>query len=203
MVLWPKNKKIKQHPGQRCIFLLVKKLYEHASLGNMVLFKWHRGPKWDSGRAPACSLGNLLKIENCMGRRGCFSSGSTAKNPLAMQETWVQSLGWEDPPEEDLATHSSVLAWRIPWTEEPGGLQYMRSQRIGHDWSDVAQHLGRDGETHSWWKCACVCVCVLKCVCVDWLHRPPSWEAEGETRPALTSSEEHPGEELPGRGARP
>ena len=50
-----------------------------------------------------------------------------------MQETWVQSLGWEDPPEEDLATHSSILAWRIPWTEEPGGLQSMRSERIGHD----------------------------------------------------------------------
>ena len=44
------------------------------------------------------------------------------KNPLAMQGTWVQSLGWEDPLEEGMATHSNVLAWRIPWTEEPGGL---------------------------------------------------------------------------------
>ena len=42
------------------------------------------------------------------------------KNPSAMQETWVQSLDWEDPLEEDIATHSSILAWRIPWTEEPG-----------------------------------------------------------------------------------
>ena len=45
------------------------------------------------------------------------------KAPPAMLETWVQSLGWEDPLEEGMATHSSILAWRIPWTEEPGGLQ--------------------------------------------------------------------------------
>jgi len=44
------------------------------------------------------------------------------KNPPAMWETWVRSLGWEDPLEEDMATHSSILAWRIPWTEEPGSL---------------------------------------------------------------------------------
>ena len=48
----------------------------------------------------------------------------------------VQSLGWEEPLEEDTATHSSILDWRIPWTEEPGGLQSMGSQRLGHDWSD-------------------------------------------------------------------
>ena len=51
----------------------------------------------------------------------------------AMQETRVRSLGTEDPPEEGMATHSSILAWRIPWTEEPGGLQSMGSQRVGHD----------------------------------------------------------------------
>ena len=55
------------------------------------------------------------------------------KNPLAMRETWVRSLDWEDPLEEGMATHSSVLAWRIPWTEEPGRLQFMGLQRIGHD----------------------------------------------------------------------
>ena len=55
------------------------------------------------------------------------------KNPPAMQETWVSSLGWEDPLEEGMATHSSILAWRIPWTEEPGGLRSIRSQRVGHD----------------------------------------------------------------------
>ena len=55
------------------------------------------------------------------------------KNPPAMQETWVQSLGWEDPLKKGMATHSSILAWRIPWTEEPGRLQSMGSQRVGHN----------------------------------------------------------------------
>ena len=56
-----------------------------------------------------------------------------AKNLLAMQETWVRSLGWEDPLEKETAAHSSILAWRIPRIEEPGGLQSMRSQRVRHD----------------------------------------------------------------------
>ena len=51
----------------------------------------------------------------------------------AMQETWVLSLGQEDPLEKEMATHSSILAWRIPWMEEPGGLQSTGSQRVGHD----------------------------------------------------------------------
>ena len=51
-----------------------------------------------------------------------------------MQETWVRSLGREDPLKNEMATHSSILAWRIPWTEEPGGLQSTGSQRVGHDW---------------------------------------------------------------------
>jgi len=55
------------------------------------------------------------------------------KNPPAMWETWVQSLGCKDPLEEGMATHSSILAWRIPWTEEPGRLQSMGSQRVRHD----------------------------------------------------------------------
>ena len=57
----------------------------------------------------------------------------TVKNPPAMQETQVQSLGQEDPLEKGMATHSSILAWTIPWTEEPGGLQSMGSQRVRHD----------------------------------------------------------------------
>ena len=55
------------------------------------------------------------------------------KNPPAMQETWAQSLGWENALEEDVVTHSSILAWEIPWTEESGGLQSMWFQRVGHD----------------------------------------------------------------------
>ena len=57
------------------------------------------------------------------------------RNPPAMQETWVRSLGWEDPLGEGMATHCSVLAWRIPWTEEPGGLQSMESQRVRYTWA--------------------------------------------------------------------
>ena len=57
----------------------------------------------------------------------------TVKNLPAMQETQVQSLGREDPLEKEMATHSSILACRIPWTKEPGGLQSMGSQRVGHD----------------------------------------------------------------------
>ena len=55
------------------------------------------------------------------------------KNPPVMRETWVQSLGWEDPLEMEMATHSSILAWKIPGTEKPGSLQFMGSQRAGHD----------------------------------------------------------------------
>ena len=65
-------------------------------------------------------------------------SGSVVKNLPAMQETQVQSLGQEDLLEEGTATHSSVLEWRIPWTEEPGGLQSVGLQRVGYKWSDWA-----------------------------------------------------------------
>ena len=69
--------------------------------------------------------------ERYEGRRG-FPSVSAVKNLPAMQETWVRSLDWEDPLEEGMATHSSILAGRIPWTEESGGLQSMGSQRVRH-----------------------------------------------------------------------
>ena len=57
----------------------------------------------------------------------------TVKCLPAMQETWVRSLGWKDPLEKDMATNSSTLARKIPWTEEPSRLQFMGSQRVGHD----------------------------------------------------------------------
>ena len=60
------------------------------------------------------------------------------KNPLAMQRTWVRSLGQEDPLKEGMATHSRILAWRTPWTKEPGRLQFIESQRAGHDVSNLA-----------------------------------------------------------------
>ena len=61
-----------------------------------------------------------------------FPGGSVVENP-PMQEMWACSLGQEDPLEKERATRSSILAWEIPWTEEPSGLQSMGSQRVGHD----------------------------------------------------------------------
>ena len=57
----------------------------------------------------------------------------TVKRPSMMRETWVRSLGWEDPLEKEMAIHSSTIAWKIPWTEAPGRLRSMGSQRVGHD----------------------------------------------------------------------
>ena len=57
----------------------------------------------------------------------------TVKRLSTMRETWVQSLDWEDPLEKEMAIHSSIIAWKIPWTEEPGRLQSMGLQRVGHD----------------------------------------------------------------------
>ena len=66
------------------------------------------------------------KLEDCL-------VAQMVKNPPAVWETWVHSLGWEEPLEEGMATHSSILSWRVPRTEEPGRLQSMGLQRIGHD----------------------------------------------------------------------
>ena len=80
-----------------------------------------------SGRYPREGTGFPLQYS------WAFLVAQTVKNPPAMQETWVRYLGWEDPLEEGMETHSSILTWRIPCTEEPGRLQSMGSQRIGHD----------------------------------------------------------------------
>ena len=63
-----------------------------------------------------------------------FKKAQMVKHLPAVQETWVRSLGWEDPLEKEMAPHSSTLAWKILWTEEPGRLQSMELQRVGHDW---------------------------------------------------------------------
>ena len=61
------------------------------------------------------------------------------------QETWVRSLGWEDPPEKEMATHSNILAWEIPWTEEPDGTQSTESQRVGHNLATKQQQIRTPG----------------------------------------------------------
>ena len=70
-----------------------------------------------------------------------FSGGSAVKNSPAMRETQVQTLGQENPLEEETVTHTSILAWKIPWTEDPGGLQSMGSQRVGHNLATKQQTL--------------------------------------------------------------
>ena len=80
-----------------------------------------------------CGGHSCIGLKNLGDGRGLFLGGSVVKNSPVMQETqetWVQSLGWEDPLEEGMATNSSILAWRIPWKEEPGELQSMGSQRV-------------------------------------------------------------------------
>ena len=67
--------------------------------------------------------------------RSNFPVAQMVKRLPTMQETQVQSLGWDDFLEKEMATHSSILAWKIPWREDPGGLQSIRSQRVGHNWA--------------------------------------------------------------------
>ena len=83
-----------------------------------------------------------------MGENICksFPDASVVKNLQAIQEAWVQSLGWQDPLEKGVATHSSVLAWRIPWIEVPGGLQSMGSQEVST--TERLTKILRDKQTH-------------------------------------------------------
>ena len=113
-----------------------------------------------------------------------FPGGSVIKNPPEMQEpqeTQVRSLDWEDPLEEGMATHSSILAWRIPWIEEPGRLQSIGSQRVRHDWSNLAGTHAKPTlfasqciETHSRWIDVMLAHILLRCflmmsstICLD------------------------------------
>ena len=99
------------------------------------------------------------KLTNGTFTEGCADSWASlmvqmVKDTPAMWETWVRSLGQESPQEEGIATHSSILSWRIPWTEEPCGPQSMGSQRVGHNWAtkystqhsaDSCRHVGASG----------------------------------------------------------
>ena len=109
-------------------------LATHSFLKNLFIFNWRV-------IASQCCVGFCQTLnESAIGIHMFRASlvAQMVKNLPVMQETWVWSLGWEDPLEEGMAIHSSILAWRIPWTEEPGGLQSMGSQRVGHDW--VTKH---------------------------------------------------------------
>ena len=95
-----------------------------------------------------CSLGSTAQT---------IRASQVALVPPAMQETWVWFLGWEDPLEEGMETYSSSLAWRIPWTEEPGGLESMGSQRVRHNWSNLGRTHAQTIRVRNWpkWTCGC------------------------------------------------
>ena len=86
---------------------------------------------WISHSRPYAQLSTCVSWSTNSGSPSLVAQ--LVKNPPAMPETLVQFLGWEDPLEKGMATHSSILAWRIPWTEEPGRLQSMGLQRVGQD----------------------------------------------------------------------
>ena len=93
------------------------------------------GPRpegWSSSQKQLSTLVGSLVGPRAWGGT-CEPVAQTVKNLPAVGETWVRSLGWEDPLEKGMATHSSILPWRTPWAEEPGGPQSVESQRVGHD----------------------------------------------------------------------
>ena len=112
-----------------------------------ILYRWATGEVFDSS-LPQVRNGTFYLYLFALALSPISSLGSSAvdiltraclvaqavKNLPAMQETWVRSLGWQDSLEKGMATHSSILAWRIPWTKEPGRLRSMGLQRVTHDW---------------------------------------------------------------------
>ena len=90
-----------------------------------------------------------------------FLVAQLVKNLPAVQETQVQSLGWEDPLEKEMANHSSILAWKIPWTEEPGGLQSMGLPRVRHDWVTNTFSLSLSLPNQSWVPRLLISYCAL------------------------------------------
>ena len=121
--------------------------------GNPLQYSCLENPR--DGEAWWAAIYGVAQSRTRLKRLSSSSSGSGVKNLPAVQEPQemrVWSLSQEDPPEEDVATHSSILAWRIPWTEEPDGLQSVGFQRVGNDWIDLAcMHTWRDhGVTVNW-----------------------------------------------------
>ena len=107
---------------------------------NSVHSQWELQMSWGLGTFAATISRRSLVKDWALKQVGASLPAQRLKHLPAMQETQVQSLGREDPLEKEMATHSSIIAWRIPWMEEPGGLQSMGSQRVGHDWATSLTH---------------------------------------------------------------
>ena len=106
--------------------LLVSSIFLERNLDWNLFWKFHLNITWVFNQR------DLEKTFICIWD---FPGGSVVKNPPAKKEMWVQSLGWDDPLEEEMATYSILHSWRIPWTEEPHRLQFMGSQRVRHNWA--------------------------------------------------------------------
>ena len=131
-------------------------------IDSMHIYTWGF-PGSSAGKESACNAGGLGSTSG-LGRSAGEGTGyplqyswaslvaQTVKNPPAMQEIWVRSLGWEDPLEEGVATHSSILSWRIPWTEEPVGYSPQ-----GHKESDTTEQLST-AQKHTY-----VCMPAISC----------------------------------------
>ena len=101
-------------------------------------------PQNSAGKKGSDGPNKVVKLTSCA--EESFPSGSVVKNSPAKQEMWVRSLGQADPLEKVIATHSNILAWEIPWTEEAGGLQPRGGRRVGHDWLNSV--CWREGASH-------------------------------------------------------
>ena len=106
------------------------------------------------------------------------------KNPLAMQETQDKSLGWEDPLKEGMATHSNILAWRIPRTEEPGELHSMGLQRVRHDWATNTRSLFNHHSIRYSYYIILVCIISFK-------HHPPHLDRKMGPKDGKLSAQHH------------
>ena len=113
----------------------------------------------------------MIPLLCCSQVKGASLVAQMVKNLPAMQETWVSSMGQEDPLEKEMATCSGILAWRNPWTEKPDGLQSMGSQRVRHDWATNTHththtHTHRSKQSHVYYDCNCLLV--WKDMCLPW-----------------------------------
>ena len=115
--------------GQHVLNILKqKRTFYWTRMGFLSILRNMKG-----GKKQGCDKWNILDINAALHLLGASLMAQRIKSLPAMQETQVRSLGWEDPLEKEMATHSSILVWRIPWTEEPGGIQSTGLQRVRHD----------------------------------------------------------------------
>ena len=115
-----------------------------------------------------------INIFPSFGRASWKGGALTVKRLSTMRETRVQSLGWEDPLEKEIAIQSSTIAWKIPWAEEPGRLQSMGSQRVGHDWATSLHSLPHGSRFCAYDRCGLVRICSFYMLAETPAHTPPN-----------------------------